>query len=215
MVIYVCTGLIILLIFWIFFTRVAMVSSTKSRISEIGESKTAPVAIVFGAGLKGNGSPTPLLEDRVTTAAQLYFDGKVEKLLLSGDNRFVNYNEPGAMKAFAIQLGVPENAIVLDYAGRRTYDTCYRAKAIFGVTKAILVTQNFHLNRAIFLCSKLDLDVTGVSADRRIYTFTTFLIWEIRELLATGVAVLDIYVLKPIPVLGHEESIFPSATSIK
>jgi SanA protein len=215
MVTYACTGLIILLISWIFFTRTAIVASTKSRIMNIGDSNPAPVAIVFGAGLQRNGSPTPLLEDRVTSAAQLYFDGKVEKLLLSGDNRFFNYNEPGAMKAFAMRLGVPENAIVLDYAGRRTYDTCYRAKAIFGVTKAILVTQNFHLYRAIFLCSKLDLDVTGVSADRRKYTFPTFLIWEFRELLATGVAVLDIYVLKPIPVLGNEEPIFPSSTSKK
>ncbi len=99
--------------------------------------------------------PPRYLQDRVQTAANLYFAGKVEKLLMSGDNRFVDYNEPAVMRKVALSLGVPEEAIVLDYAGRRTYDTCYRAKAIFGVTEAILVTQAFHLPRAIYLCNRL------------------------------------------------------------
>ena len=212
MVMYVCIGLIIILILWVFIARSATVLGTKSRITEIEDSQSALVAIVFGAGLQRNGSPSPLLEDRIVTAAQLYFNGKVEKLLLSGDNRFINYNEPGAMKTFAMQLGVPENAIVLDFAGRRTYDTCFRAKAIFEVTKAILVTQNFHLSRAIFLCSKMDLKVTGVIADRRKYESGSIFIWEVREILATSAAILDIYVFKPVPVLGNKEPIFPSST---
>ncbi len=86
------------------------------------------VAIVFGAGLRRDGTPTAILRDRVMTAARLYFDGKVQKLLMSGDNRFENYNEPGAMREYALSLGVPDEAIVLDYAGRRTYDTCYAPK---------------------------------------------------------------------------------------
>ncbi len=212
MVMYVCVGLIIILILWVFITRTATVLGTKSRITKIEDSQSAPVAIVFGAGLQRNGSPSPLLEDRIVTAAQLYFNGKVEKLLLSGDNRFPDYNEPGAMKTFALQLGVPENAIVLDFAGRRTYDTCFRAKAIFEVTKAILVTQNFHLSRAIFLCSKMDIEVTGVNADRRKYESGSFFIWEAREVLAISAALLDIYVFKPIPVLGNKEPIFPSSS---
>jgi SanA protein len=170
------------------------------------------VAIVFGAGLQRNGSPTPLLEDRVATAAQLYFDGEVEKLLLSGDNQYINYNEPEAMKTFAMHLGVPESAIVLDYAGRRTYDTCFRAKVIFGVTNAILVTQIFHLPRAIFLCRKMGLDVTGVFADRRKYDFNSLVIWKLREVVATSAAILDIYIFRPVPVLGNKEPIFPSST---
>jgi vancomycin permeability regulator SanA len=109
------------------------------------------VAIVFGAGLWRDGSPTPVLRDRVATAADLYFAGKVEKLLFSGDNRIVEYNEPAAMRAYALQLGVPDEAIVLDYAGRRTYDTCYRARAIFGVKEAVLVTQKFHRRACIFV----------------------------------------------------------------
>ena len=86
------------------------------------------VAIVFGAGLRRDGTPTAVLRDRVETAARLYFDGKVERLLMSGDNSFADYNEPESMRQHALSLGVPAEAIVLDYAGRRTYDTCYRAK---------------------------------------------------------------------------------------
>jgi SanA protein len=212
MAIHVWLGLIIILFLWVLITRTVMVSSTKSMIFGNEESRTAPVAIVFGAGLQRNGSPTPLLEDRVATAAQLFFDGEVEKLLLSGDNQYINYNEPEAMKTFAMHLGVPESAIVLDYAGRRTYDTCFRAKVIFGVTNAILVTQNFHLPRAIFLCRKMGLDVTGVFADRRKYDFNSLVIWKLREVVATSAAILDIYIFRPVPVLGNKEPIFPSST---
>src|SRR5258706_1690913 len=117
------------------------------------------VAIIFGAGLLRDGGPTAVLQDRIRRAANLYFAGKVEKLLMSGDNRFVDYNEPESMRQYALSLGVPDEAIVRDYAGRSTYDTCYRAKAIFGVSAAILVTQKFHLPRAIFLCNMLGVMV--------------------------------------------------------
>lgn len=156
-----------------------------------------------------DGSPTSVLRDRVTTAANLYFDGKVEKLLFSGDNRFVEYNEPGAMAELAIQLGVPEDAIVLDYAGRRTYDTCYRASAIFGLTDAILVTQAFHMPRALYICEQLGLEAVGVSADMREYRQNSMLYWNLRELLATVSALWDVHVEHPIPVLGDPEPIFP------
>jgi len=167
------------------------------------------VAIVFGAGLWRNGTATPVLQDRVQTAANLYFDGKVEKLLMSGDNRFVDYNEPAVMRAVALSLGVPEDAIVLDYAGRRTYDTCYRAKAIFGVTEAILVTQAFHLPRAIYLCNQLGVDSVGVDADLRVYRRLSVLYWNARELPATVAALWDVNIGRPIPVLGDPEPIFP------
>jgi SanA protein len=167
------------------------------------------VAIVFGAGLWRNGTATPVLQDRVQTAANLYFAGKVEKLLMSGDNRFVDYNEPAVMRELALSLGVPEEAIVLDYAGRRTYDTCYRAKAIFGVTEAILVTQAFHLPRTIYLCNLLGVDSVGVEADLRVYRKFSVLYWNMRELLATVAALWDVNISHPIPVLGDPEPIFP------
>jgi len=169
------------------------------------------VAIVFGAGLTRSGEATPILKDRVETAAQLYFAGKVEKLLMSGDNRFLNYNEPEAMRQYALALGMPQDDIVLDYAGRRTYDTCFRAKAIFGVTKAILVTQKFHLPRAIFLCNMLGVDGMGVAADNFIYRKRSLLYWNLRELPATITAFADLFT-RPLPVLGKPESIFPENT---
>ena len=167
------------------------------------------VAIVFGAGLWRNGTATPVLQDRVQTAANLYFAGKVEKLLMSGDNRFVDYNEPAVMREVAISLGVPESAIVLDYAGRRTYDTCYRAKAIFGVTEAILVTQAFHLPRALYECSQLGIGSVGVEADLRVYSISSMLYWNARELFATVAALWDVNISHPVPVLGNPEPIFP------
>ena len=162
------------------------------------------VAIVFGAGLRWDGTPSPVLEDRVATAAELYFSGKVEKLLMSGDNRFLDYNEPGAMLNFALKLGIPREDIVLDYAGRRTYDTCYRAKEIFGVSQALLVTQAFHLPRAVFTCNSLGLPSEGVIADRRRYIMSA----NLREIPADLVALWDVWVARPLPVLGNPEPIF-------
>ncbi len=166
------------------------------------------VAIVFGAGLRRDGTATAILRDRVMTAAQLYFDGKVEILLMSGDNSTEEYNEPVAMQEYALGLGVPREVIVLDYAGRRTYDTCYRAKAIFGVENAILVTQDFHLPRALFLCNALGLEAVGVESNNLYYLKRSRLIWNFRELLATFGAFMDLYVSRPVPVLGDPEPIF-------
>ena len=179
-----------------------------SRIYETNESPSKRVAIVFGAGLRRDGTPTAILRDRVETAANLYTSGKVEKILMSGDNRFENYNEPEAMRQYALSLGVPSQAIALDYAGRRTYDTCYRAKAIFGVESALLVSQKFHLPRALFLCNTLGLEAAGVEANQRHYRKISLLIWNIREQLATVGAFLDVYVSNPLPVLGDPEPLF-------
>jgi SanA protein len=166
------------------------------------------VAIVFGAGLHRDGSPTPVLRDRVKAAVGLYDQGKVQKLLFSGDNRFEDYNEPGAMHEYALELGVPEEDIVLDYAGRRTYDTCYRANAIFKVDQAILVTQRFHLPRAIFLCDQLGIVSQGVASDLREYSSYSLRYWNLREILATMSAMWDVWIQRPVPVLGEELPIF-------
>jgi SanA protein len=170
---------------------------------------TTPVAIVFGAGLWRDGTPTTVLRDRIATAAELYFSGKVQKILMSGDNRYLDYNEPGAMREYALSLGVPEDAIVLDYAGRRTYDTCYRAHAIFGLDKAILVTQGFHLPRALYTCNALGLKAIGVPSDRHEYSQRSLVYWNLRELPATLTALVQVHLLRPEPVLGEPEPIFP------
>lgn len=188
--------------------RLAAILITSGQINPPENAPKTRVAIVFGAGLYRDGTPSLVLRDRVQAGARLYFDGKVERLLMSGDNRFVYYNEPGAMRDYAISLGVPEDAIVLDYAGRRTYDTCYRAGYIFGVNEAILVTQNFHLPRALILCNALGLKATGVASDISSYTRSTQLVWQIRELPATLVAFIEAYITHPEPVLGDKEPIF-------
>jgi len=181
--------------------------SATNHIYKETEAPAERVAIIFGAGIRSDGTPTAMLRDRVLTGADLYFSGKVEKLLMSGDNRFENYNEPESMRQFALSAGVPEEAIVLDYAGRRTYDTCYRAKVIFGVKDALLVTQKFHLPRALFLCNTLGLNVTGVEASNCYWNGSPF-VWDIREQFATIAAFLDLYVSSPSPVLGDPEPIF-------
>ncbi|HEY5573273.1 MAG TPA: ElyC/SanA/YdcF family protein [Anaerolineales bacterium] len=179
------------------------------RLHRVEDVPAKPVAIVFGAGLWRDGSPTPVLRDRVATAVELYFQGKVNKLLMSGDNRVDNYNEPAAMEEFAIGLGVPAEDIILDYAGQRTYDTCFRAKEIFGLQDAILVTQEFHLPRAIYTCNSLGVDALGVAADRREYRRRQSAFWQLREVAATFVALWDIHITRPRPILGNPEPIFP------
>src|SRR6185503_4383734 len=177
------------------------------RMFQQSEAPGKRVAIIFGAGLRSDGTPTAMLRDRILTGTELYFSGRVEKLLMSGDNRFVDYNEPEAMRQFALSLGVPDDAIVLDYAGRRTYDTCYRARAIFGVDSALLVTQGFHLPRAVFLCNMLGMDTLGVEATHCYWNGSPFR-WDVREQFATIAAFLDLYVTAPLPVLGDPEPMF-------
>lgn len=131
------------------------------RAEEIDALPDMRVAIVFGALVYRSGELSPVLKDRVLAGVTLYHAGKVKKLLMSGDNRFVDYNEVQAMRNYAIEQGVPEADIVMDHAGRSTYDTCYRAVNIFQVEEAILVTQNYHSPRAVYTCRSLGLDAFG------------------------------------------------------
>jgi len=197
-------GLLVLIV-----PRLVTAVYARKRIYTSTEVPVRRVAIVFGAGLTRSGATTPVLADRVTAAANLYFTGKVEKILMSGDNRFVDYNEPEAMRQKALSLGVPNDAIVLDYAGRRSYDTCYRALAIFKVGQAILVTQAFHMPRVLYLCNRLGLEAVGVESDLRIYRKSSLLYWNARELFATAAALWDANISHPIPILGDPLPIFP------
>ncbi len=180
----------------------------EARIHTAAAAPRERVAIVFGAGLTRSGRVTAVLYDRVATAADLYHAGTVERLLLSGDNRAADYNEPAAMRQAALDLGVPDQALVLDYAGTSTYDTCYRAQAIFGLDRALLVTQDFHLPRALFLCDTFGVEATGVSADRRTYRDRSLAFWAFREVFATAAAVWDVAVARPTPILGDPITIY-------
>jgi len=165
------------------------------------------VAIVFGAGLKDN-KPGKVLGDRVLTAVELYKAKKVQKIIMSGDNRRADYDEPTAMALMAKQEGVPENVIEIDHAGKRTYDTCYRAKHIFDVDSAILVTQDFHMDRALYLCNSLGIDSVGMLSNLSEYPGETK--YKLRDYFALIKAVWEINVDRPDNILTTETTtIYP------
>lgn len=157
----------------------------------------APVAIVFGAGVQPDGNPTWMLSDRVDAAADLYRAGKVGRLLMTGDNSRSDYDEVTAMKRRAVDRGVPADRVNLDYAGFRTYDSCYRAAAIFGVRKAVLVTQRYHLPRALFLARSLGIDAVGLAAGIDSYPRQDY--YNLRELAAQSVSWYEVNLIHPMP----------------
>ena len=171
-------------------------------IYEASQAPAGEVAIVFGAAVYRGGRLSPMLRDRVETAVRLYQEGKVEWLLFSGDNQSEDYDEPGQMTAYAVRRGVPASAIQQDKAGLRTYDTCYRARHVFGVGSAVLVTQSFHLPRALFTCRQLGVEALGVSADRRVYHPRSLDWLEKRELAALLLALVDVVWERPATVMG-------------
>jgi SanA protein len=161
----------------------AWLNFTYQPYTSLEQLPAGQVTLVFGAEVRHN-RPSAVLADRVEAAVALYHAGKVQKLLMSGDNRYLDYNEPAVMRAYTIELKVPAEDIILDYAGRRTYDSCYRAGEIFGLEAAILVTQAFHQARAAYLCQQLGVKAVGYSADKRLYLRRLRLWWEVRETLA-------------------------------
>ena len=165
------------------------------------------MALVFGAGLRPNGTPSDALRDRVLSAVDLYNAEKVQKLLMTGDNSTKNYDEVSAMKQLAVDAGVKEDDVVLDYAGFDTYDSCYRARDIFGLNNIIAVSQEFHLPRVVFTCSALGIDTVGYVADKQPYISARF--WKVRESLARVKAWGEVVILRPKPkFLGDKEEVF-------
>jgi len=163
------------------------------------------VAIVFGAGIQKDGTPTPYLRYRIETAAKLYKAKRVSKLLMSADNSAQSYNEPIAMKNYAQKLGVTASSIVLDYAGFNTYDSCYRAHAIFGLKEATLVSQGYHLPRAMTTCKGLGVQNVGVIAEHPARDYTVNYI--LREFLSTDKMMFQL-IFKPHPTaLGKPQII--------
>lgn len=125
--------------------------------------------LVLGAGIWGN-SPSHMLEDRLLTAIDLYKNGVSKKIIMSGDHGREDYDEVNTMKNYAIEKGIPSEDIFMDHAGFSTYESIYRAKEIFNVKKIVIVTQKYHLYRAIYIAKKLGIEAYGVSADLRKYS---------------------------------------------
>ena len=182
--------------------------ASAGRIEELGapdDTATAPVAIVLGAAVNPSGEPSPWLRYRLDTAARLYHSGRVEALLVSGDNGRENYNEPVAMRNYLVSAGIPAEAIALDYAGFDTYDTCVRARRIFGIERALLVTQDFHEPRAVAICRSVGVDVDGVGDSRARRDRISWAVSWTRERLATIKAAADV-VSRRDPTLGRRET---------
>ncbi len=198
-------ALVLLGVLGAFVPRIVTALYARDNVYGIEDVPRQPVTVVFGARVLSDGRLSRMLADRVATGAELYHAGKTDVLLMTGDNSVAHYNEPEAMRRYALRLGVPDEAIVLDYAGFRTYDSCYRAREIFQVSEAILITQDFHLDRALLTCNALGIDAVGVPADVQRpngYRFSAVAFSYLREFPATSVAVLDL-LRRPEPVLGE------------
>lgn len=170
-----------------------------AKIYSPEEAPTRSVAIVFGAGLRRDGRPSAVLADRVLVAARLYLEDKVPLILVSGSVRAPSYNEPEAMRDLAIELGVAPEDILLDSRGSRTYDTCLHAKQEFGLDHVILISQRFHLPRALTICDALGIDAVGATADLHEYSARAQRFWHLREYPAALVAIWDAYITRSLP----------------
>ncbi|MFJ4711843.1 vancomycin high temperature exclusion protein [Streptomyces sp. NPDC088785] len=177
-------------------------AASGDRLRDVSDVPRTDVAVVFGAGL-WNGEPSPYLAHRLDAAAGLYRSGRVRVLLVTGDNSRAEYDEPDAMRTYLTRHGVPSRAVVRDYAGFDTWDSCVRARKIFGVDRAVLVTQGFHVRRAVALCEAAGVSSYGVGVDE--VHDATWYAGGAREVLAAAKALADV-TFRPDPhFLGRQE----------
>lgn len=198
----------ILLVSFFLLSNIWIVRSTRTRVfSDLSKVPHHRIALVLGTSHRtSKGNPNPFFEKRIETAAELYNKGKIDHLILSGDNRTIYYNEPMAMLKALLKKGVPASAITLDYAGLRTLDSIVRCKMIFGQNKFIIITQPFHSYRALFISKYHDINAIAMVAEEPDFEYSVKV--RIREYLARTKAVLDLYVLKTPPkFLGRKEQI--------
>lgn len=176
--------------------------------SEVDDAPHAQVALLLGALVHENGRPSTMLADRIETAAALYRAGKVDRVLATGDHGRVGYDEVNTMRRELVAAGVPDRDVFTDHAGFDTWDSAVRARKVFGVRSALVVTQGFHLPRAVWLAQRAGLTATGVPADRRSYGGAQQRS-ELREVLARVKAVGQVvtgaeprYLGEPVPIDG-------------
>ncbi len=181
-------------------TRVA----SSGHVHRAADAPSAPVVLVLGAGLTPDGTPSPYLAGRLDVAATLVGSGKAEVVLVSGDNRFTTYDEPTAMQDYLVARGIPAAKVMRDFAGRDTYDSCVRAREVFGVDRVLVVSQGYHLPRAVAICRAVGLDAEGVGDWTGERYRDVWLRGEVREVPAAVKAVVDV-VSRRDPVLGPPE----------
>lgn len=173
-------------------------------VDKIGEHK---VGLVLGTSEKTvGGGANPFFVNRIEAATKLYQAGKIKKILVSGDNAEVSYNEPKAMQIALLDKGIPKEDIVLDYAGFRTLDSVIRARDVFGQNDLIIISQEFHIKRAVYIARTLGIDAQGFVADGVSMTFNART--QVREILARTQAWMDVHILNRQPkFLGEKEEI--------
>jgi SanA protein len=159
------------------------------------------IALVLGAGLNGNGTPSAVLRDRIRAGVQLLDRGVVDMLLMSGDNSVDGYSEPSAMRTAAMAQGVPADKIAVDYGGRRTWDSCARAKRVFGVRHTVVVTNDFHRARSVVLCKAAGITVDGAVGTRS-SNYGGYYGWLAREMVASWRGAVDAWVHHPAVAVG-------------
>lgn len=183
-VIFVVLGIVLLIGIAAVSLSVYMVKATEKNIFTADTFKNdekADCILILGAGVKED-KPKPMLRDRLLTGIELYKSGAAEKIIMSGDHGRADYDEVNVMRAFALEQGVSAEDIFLDHAGFSTYDSVYRAKNIFGAENIIIVSQKYHLYRALYIAKKLDVKAAGVSAN--LNTYGGQLKRDIREIIA-------------------------------
>ncbi|GAA4455356.1 ElyC/SanA/YdcF family protein [Phytohabitans houttuyneae] len=189
-------------------------SASDGHIFTAEEVPAAPVALVLGAQVYADGTPSPFLAARLDVARRLLETGKVRAILVSGDHMSWEYNEPGGMFSYLTAAGVPSGKVVLDHAGFDTYDSCARARRVFGVRQAIVVTQSFHLPRAVTLCRRLGVEATGVGDETVKRYRQTWRVGSTRELGACVKAVVDVVSGRDPVHLGRHETGVDDALSL-
>lgn len=199
---------LVISVLFVLISNIWVVTATRSRVfTDYHHLPDSNVALVLGTSHRlVSGEPNPFFENRISTAASLYHDGKVIHFILSGDNRTQYYNEPMVMKKALLKKGIPETAITLDYAGLRTLDSIVRCKEIFGQDKIMIITQSFHSYRALFISDYYKLDAFALAASGPTGEMAAKVF--MREYLARAKAILDLYVLGTAPRhLGDKEPI--------
>lgn len=179
------------------------VAAYENMDSVLAEEEPYDAVIVLGAKVYSDTSVSAVLRDRLLAGYEVYRRGYASKIIVSGDHGQEGYDEVVAMKTFLMELGVPREDIFMDHAGFNTYDSMYRAKEVFCVKRAVVVTQEFHIYRAVYLGKQLGMEVVGVSSDLDNYVNMTYN--QVREMLARTKAVWDAEIIKrPSQYLGKQ-----------
>jgi len=194
---------------------VALVLAPALWVQVVGQTRVRPgvsdvsrtdVAIVLGAGLRPDGTPSTYLRRRLDAAAELYARGTVGVILVSGDNSTTQHDEPTAMRDWLVGLGVPEDRVVRDFAGLDTHDSCVRAHEVFGVTDAVVITQDYHLRRALFSCREAGIDVVGLGVSSTSVEPIKAVLYRVREIPASIKAAWDALTGREPAHLGPHET---------